>query len=96
MAARTQVVQARFSWTHWAIDTGASGQGAKSDETRTLHACRSRGVIGLVSTPGSTTSLTSALASAGAFPLVSTLLAFESRQPTDALAATARASKKAS
>src|SRR5580700_6128464 len=79
-AACRQPPQTRFSRTHWAIDTGTEGQGAMSSPTRKLHARRSRGVIGLVSTPGR---LISGSAAGAADPLAlapGPVFAVESRQ----------------
>ena len=62
LAAWAHAPHVRLSRTQVATDTGTSGHGACSDETSELHVRRSRGVIGLVSTPGRTTSFTSTAA----------------------------------
>ena len=76
-AAMVQALHARFSRTHWAMETGTLGQGASRSLTRELYSCRSRGVMALVSTPGSVTSFTSGTC---AEPVGSGMLALESRQ----------------
>src|ERR1700722_19009049 len=52
LAAWAHWVQARFSSTQVASDTGTLGQGANSSVTSELNSWRSRGVMALVSTPG--------------------------------------------
>src|SRR5260221_6293993 len=95
LAAWTQAPHARFSWTHCETGTGTLGHGARNSVTNALQACRSRGVIALVSMPGSVVSLISVPDCAEGPGAGSALRALESRQPCDAPAATPSASREA-
>ncbi len=74
---------------HWATDTGVLGQGASVVPTTEDHSRRSRGVMALTSTPGSTrvSSAEDVLDDGGA--AAAPLLALESRQPGEPASATA-------
>ncbi len=60
LAAGTHVLQARFSLTQAAIETGVSAHGARSSETWADQSRFSRGVSAEVSTPSRLTSATAA------------------------------------
>jgi hypothetical protein len=88
--------QGRFSCRHVATETGTFGHGVRSSDTSALHSWRSRAVIALVSTPGSTISFGGALTLAEALGWLPALLALESRQLDHAPPASASANRLAS